>query len=356
MNKKLLSILTTAAVLSFSGAASAVTVYQNDSANLDVIGRVKVTINNNDVNEDHRMVGIARLGLEGKTKVNDYVSVFGHVLYEMAAQDVVDNDERFHIYNSWVGFDFNDFGSLQFGHFEDAFYKVSEVTDIFIDMGTAGSTYQGITDNDFGGRKDGVAMYSLDYNGFKFATSYQFRDASKYVNYGVGVTAGYEFQIGDNPLGFLAGYGHTEGLRSANGAGLSAEDNLYYGEDKNEWGISLYYGEMGAPGIYAAAMYNWGKLDKTYKTNGLEAVLSYTTPGTDWTFALGYEYLHNSDKNNSKIRFNSDKSVYSNAFTANVTYNLTSNFQIFSEYEFHAKNVRNDSTENMWELGLIYNF
>ncbi len=356
MKMKLLTLMTAAATLSLSSMAGALTVYQNDSANLDVIGRAKVTLNNNDVNADHRMVGIARLGLEGKTKVNDYVSVYGHVLYEMAAQDVIDDDERFHIYTGWVGFDFNDFGTLQFGHYEDAFYKVSEVTDVFEDFGTAGSTYQGISDNDFGGRKDGVAMYSLDYEGIKFAASYQFRDTSKFVNYGVGVTAGYEFQVGEHHLGFLAGYGHTEGLRTADGAGLSAEDNLYYGEDKNEWGISLYFGEMGAPGFYAAAMYNWGKLDKTYKTNGLEAVLSYTTPGADWNFTLGYAYLHNGDKDNSKIRFDSDRSNMSNAWTANITYNLTSNFQIFTEYEHQAKKVCNPESQNLWELGLIYNF
>lgn len=354
MNKKILA--TVIATVTTFGSANAATVYENDNGSFSVIGRAKVVLNNNAVDPDHRLVGIARLGVEGETKVNDHVSVFGHVLYEMAAQDVVDDDERFHIYNGWVGFDFKDFGKLTFGHMEDAYYKVSEVTDIFEDFGTAGATYQGLSDNDYGGRKDGVAMYELDYEGIKFAASYQFKHASAYVNYGVGVAAGYEFQIGDNPLGILAGYGHTEGLRSADGAGLSDDDNLYYGEDKNEWGISLYYGEMGAPGIYAAAMYNWGKVDKTYKTNGVEAVLSYTTPGSDWNFSLGYAYLHNGNKDKSKLRFHSDSSTVSNSWTGNITYNLTSNFQIFTEYEHHQKNIFNASNENLYEIGLIYNF
>ncbi len=355
MNKKLLSTIVAAASVIASAPSSAATVFENDTSNLSVIGRVKVQINNNDMDDKHRLSGIARLGVEGSTKVNDYVSVFGHVLYEMAAQEVVDNDERFKIYDGWVGFDFNDFGKLQFGHFEDAFYKVSEVTDVFIDLGTTGSTYQGLTDNDYGGRKDGVAMYELDYNGLKFAASYQFRDTSKFVNYGVGVTGGYEFEIGENPLGILVGYGHTEGLRTAPDAGLNP-DGLYYGEDKNEWGISLYFGEMGAPGIYAAAMYNWGKLDKTYKTNGVEAVLSYTTPGTAWNFTLGYAYLHNANKRETEALFGSDRSTVKNTWTGNITYNLTSNFQIFTEAEFHAKNVFLNETENLFEIGLIYNF
>ena len=356
MNKKLLSLLTASLLAAASTAAQGVTVFSNENANLDVIGRLKLTLNNNQYDPDHRLAGIARLGVEGKTKVNDYVSVFGHVLYEMAAQDVVDNDERFHIYTGWAGFDFNDFGQLSFGHMEDAYYKVSEVTDIFVDMGTAGATYQGRTDNDYGGRKDGVALYTVEAAGFKLAASYQFRHASKNVNYGVGVTGGYEFTIGDSALGILAGYGHTEGLRTAAGAGLSAEDNLYYGEDKNEWGISLYYGEMGAPGIYAAAMYNWGKLDKTYVASGVEAVLSYTTPGADWNFSLGYEYLNNSSKRKSELRFGSRHANISNVWTGNITYNLTSNFQIFTEAEHHASTIFNEGHENLFEIGLIYNF
>ena len=87
MNKKILSAAI-AAVLALSSASSnAATVFSIDTANLDVIGRMKINLNNNDANADRRLEGIARLGLDGKTKVNDYLSVYGQILYEIQAQE-----------------------------------------------------------------------------------------------------------------------------------------------------------------------------------------------------------------------------------------------------------------------------
>ncbi len=143
----------------------------------------------------------------------------------MAAQEVVPGDdgdnERFNIYYGFLGFDFKDFGTLTFGHMEDAYYKTHAPTYIYVDLGTQGSVYQGLTDNDYGGRKDGVVMYDLNYNGFILSLSYQLRDTFKYLNYAVGGTLGYEFEVGGQPLGFLAGYNHYDGLKSASGTGMA---------------------------------------------------------------------------------------------------------------------------------------
>lgn len=101
------------------------TVYENEGSSLDVIGRLKVNLNNNRLDPDHRLSAIGRLVVEGKPKVNDKVSVFGQLLYEMAAQEVVPGDdgdkERFNIYYGFLAFDFKDFGTLTFGHMEDAY-------------------------------------------------------------------------------------------------------------------------------------------------------------------------------------------------------------------------------------------
>lgn len=363
MKKNLLSLLVGVNILLGSSVATAVTVYDNEGSNLDVIGRVKVNLNNNRNDPDHRLSAIARLGVDGKTKVNDHVSVFGQLLYEMAAQDVVSGDDgdnqRFNIYYGWLGFDFNDFGTLTFGHMEDAYYNTHAVTDIYVDLGTQGSIYQGLSDNDYGGRKDGIAKYDLNYNGLILSLSYQFKDKSKYVNYAFGGTLGYEFEIGEQPLGFLVGYNHYDGLKSASNSGWQYEENegvlertLYNGADKNETALSVYYGSFGAPGFYAAFLYNFGKLENTYKGNGLEAVLSYTTPGADWTFAGSYATLHNAD---TKLT-GSKLSKLRNSWTGNITYNLTNNFQIYAEAEHRGKAVYQDNSENVATLGLIYNF
>ena len=92
MNKSLLAVAVSSALLC-SVSSQAATVYENEGSSLDVIGRVKVNLNNNRLDPDHRLSAIGRLGVDGKTKVNDKVSVFGQLLYEMAAQEVVPGDD-----------------------------------------------------------------------------------------------------------------------------------------------------------------------------------------------------------------------------------------------------------------------
>ena len=45
--------------------------------------------------------------------------------------------DKIKIRYGYVGFNFNEYGKLTFGRLEDAFYKVSKVTDIFWNWGTS---------------------------------------------------------------------------------------------------------------------------------------------------------------------------------------------------------------------------
>ena len=130
------------------------------------------------------------------------------------------------------------------------------------------------------------------------------------------------------------------------------EDGYFYGADKHEWALSAYWGSYGAPGMYMALVYNYGKLDHTYAGRGFEASLAYTTPQTDWTFMATYGYLHNEEKKLSR----NDKSVLSSKLGGEIIYNLTANFQIYTELERRYESVFVDESENAALLGLIYNF
>ena len=130
------------------------------------------------------------------------------------------------------------------------------------------------------------------------------------------------------------------------------EDGYFYGADKHEWALSAYWGSYGAPGMYMALVYNYGKLDHTYAGRGFEASLAYTTPQTDWTFMATYGYLHNEEKKLSR----NDKSVLSSKLSGEIIYNLTANFQIYTELERRYESVFVDESENAALLGLIYNF
>ena len=87
MNKNLLSLAAVAALAAAALPAQAANVYNTDGNSFNILGRVKVDINNNKANNDHRMDGTARLGASGVTKVNDNVNVFGYVMWDLSAQD-----------------------------------------------------------------------------------------------------------------------------------------------------------------------------------------------------------------------------------------------------------------------------
>ena len=339
------------AALSCLGAEAA-TVYSDDNVTFDLIGRVKVDLSNNDADSVHRLTQTARLGAYGKTKVNDAFSVYGKILYDLSAQEEQNAGDRINIRYCFAGFDFNDYGTLTFGRFEDAYYKSTSPTDLMINWGDGGVAYWRLTPNDYGGRRDGQVLYDVNYQGFFLSLSYQFRDVSKQIDHSYGGTFGYEYEsVLGKPLGFLAGFNRYSGYESNDRYGYR-ENGYFYGADKHEWAISSYWGTYGAPGLYTALVYNYGKLDHTYAGRGLEASVAYTTPEAAWTFMATYGYLHNKEKKLSR----NDKSVLSSKLSADIIYNLTSNFQIYTELERRYESVVLDESENAAVLGLIYNF
>jgi len=347
--KKILAVAVAAAF--YAGTAGAATVYSDDSSRLDILGRVKVDLANNDADAEHRMLQTARFGVYGKTAVTDGISVFGKLLYDLSAQDDKAED-RINIRYGFAGFDFGDYGTLAFGRFEDAYYKSTAPTDLFLNWGDGGVSYWKLSPNDYGGRLDGQVLYDVNYQGYFLALSYQFRDLSKQIDHSYGGTFGYEFEnVWGKPLGLMAGFNRYSGYESNNKYGYR-EDGYFYGADKHEWALSAYWGSYGAPGMYMALVYNYGKLDHTYAGRGFEASLAYTTPQTDWTFMATYGYLHNEEKKLSR----NDKSVLSSKLGGEIIYNLTANFQIYTELERRYESVFVDESENAALLGLIYNF
>ncbi len=352
---KKITLLELAAALLTTNLVYGATVFSSDDASLSIIGRGKINFNNNDADSKHRLSSTARLGVEGKTNVNDHLGLFSTVIYDLEAQDA-DVDKRLRIREAFIGFDFKDFGKLSFGRYRDGFYKTTSVTDLFIDYGKTAVSYWGLSSNDYGGRKDGQAKYDLKYNGFILSASYQFKQSNKFINYGVGGTIGYEFELpNSSPLGILAGYNHYDGLKSDSSSGWSSS-GLYYGADKNEAAVSLYYGTFAQPGLYLAAVYNHGKLENTYESNAIEAAISYTTPQKDWTFTAVYQYNHNADRDLTRKAFNRDNATLSGAWTAEIVYNLTPKFQIYTDLERRPESVIKKESDTRATLGFIYNF
>ena len=353
MNTKL-SLLAAAVLTVAASGAEAANVYSNEGTTLNIIGRMKVDLQNNDADANHRLAGTARLGASGTTKVNDNLSVFGYLMYDLQAQETNNANNTIRIRYGYAGFDFKDFGKLTFGRLEDAFYRVTKVTDIFWNWGKRGVTYWGFTGNDYGGRQDGQAIYELKHGGLSFLASYRFRDTNDDLSYGVGTSVGYAFDLGDDPLGFWLGYNHYEGRDSR----WNMVRNFYQGADKEEVAGSVYYGTRGAPGVYGAVVYNYGKLQNTYKGSGVNTVLSYTTPGQAFSFYGSFAYIWNHDKDLTKQapNVNSRSKRLSSFYNIGIDFNVTTNSVLYVEGEHRFKAAFNKKTANLLTLGFIYNF
>ncbi len=346
-----LCILPLVSLLVLSAGASAVEVYKSDTSSFEILGRVKTNLSNNDADPDHRLSGTARLGASGRTKVMDNFSVFGYLLYDLAAQETPDNNDKIKVRYGYAGFDLNYAGKFSFGRFENAYYKVTAVTDLLTDWGYTGVSYWGLAPNDFGGRLDGQAMYDFNLNGWFLAASYNFKDKSKHIEHGWSASTGYEFpDVFGNPLGVMAGYSRYKGLRDDE-YGYHA-DGFFYGADKTEYAVSFYYGTFGAPGFYAAAVYNHGWLKNTYRGDGCEVSLSYTTPGSAFTFLGTFGYMKNQRQDYTPFR----TSRLSNGWSFNVAWNPVTSFSVYSELEHRVHNAFKDENETKATLGLIYNF
>lgn len=344
------SALAASVSIALSAQANSANVYSDGGSNLDIIGRIKININSNDASSDKRLVGTARFGVQGATEVNENLNVFGTLLYDLQAQDAA-SDQRIKIRYGFVGFDFKNYGKIAFGRFEDAYYKVTAPTDNKIDWADSGVSWWGLSDNDYGGRTDGQAIYDFNRDGFLLSLSYRFRDRSKNVKYAVAGTVGYEFDFGDDygPLGFRIGANHVQGDDSGN----RTASGFLTGVNKDEFGASVYWGNFGAPGWYLAAVYNHAKLQDTYKGDGFEVDASYTTPGKDWTFATVFGYLKNQDKN---LDVGGRYGALSKGLTADIYYNLTAKFRIYVEYEHLWESSFSKESKSKATLGFIYNF
>ena len=213
MNKiKTAAIIAAAFVSAGAGAAE---VYKTDSASLSVYGRVKAEalngygyqkISAKTDKEDHPGFSLtSRLGVSGESKVNDFFSVFGNVIYDLNSEDGIDADDRLKIRFGYVGVRFGEYGELTAGHQLNAAYNALAHVDVFEHFGVAGN---GASLDTYGVgaavRQDGIIKFQEDnLNGFSYAVSYRFRDHGDNTKDGIAASFGYETPIG---LGFVAGY------------------------------------------------------------------------------------------------------------------------------------------------------
>ncbi|MCI6200444.1 MAG: porin [Proteobacteria bacterium] len=376
MNKIKTAALITAAFV--SAGAGAAEVYKTENASLSVYGRVKAEVLNGygyqkisakTDREDHPGFSLtSRLGVSGESKVNDFFSVFGNVIYDLNSEDGIDADDRLKIRFGYVGVRFGEYGELTAGHQLNAAYNALAHVDVFEHFGVAGN---GASLDTYGVgaavRQDGIIKFQEDnLNGFSYAVSYRFRDHGDNTKDGIAASFGYETPIG---LGFVAGYQYNKAIDDTPVYKVDENNGLLklagVTGDRTEAIFGAYYGTFDKPGFYAAASYDHTRLnspnglsdDETsgntaagFNGDGFDAVVSYTTPGGAFTIGADWGYF----KNNWA---NSDRDDAVNQITGIALWHVTDQAYGIIEYVDNFGDGEHRTAHQDWlSIGAVYNF
>lgn len=273
--KKSVIALAVGALVAATSAAQAATIYDKDGTQLAIGGRLQGRYVGTNVEPDGMqpasgdasLNASGRLSIEGRTHIAEGLDAFGYVEW-----DVADYEENFNFAAryAWVGLDFGSAGQFKGGTFEDAFYYVEEVMDIFEDMG--GLSIPGMDD-----KMQGNLMYSWSDFGVDVNVSYQtskgrFYEGGNYwgaLNTDAGqasmiegafaISAGYSTpDVAFGPISVRLGYGFTEYSSHKNSSGSYVNETSYGGllDQSYKYGISVAWGEFGE-GPYVALTYNY---------------------------------------------------------------------------------------------------
>ncbi|MBL1377111.1 porin [Zobellella iuensis] len=317
--KKTILALTIPAL--FATSASAVTVYSDQGAQVDVYGRIQYDIgelkgaNNEDIGGD----GKARLGVNVKYNVNNDVDLIGKFESEVAAES--SQNGKFNSRYAWAGFRFMGTTDLTFGKSENPFVQLSDVTDIFNLWGASAYSHNW--------RVDDQIRVSYADQGFDLRAAYAFADDNR-TSDTVGaknqysLSAGYAFATGPGELGLVAAY--------------EARNSNEVNSDEEEWGLGANFS---IDGFYFGATYGETDFDAGSDERFWEVAASYNVDA--WT--LGAAYNNRKETQGAK-----DKLV--DEYLLAVQYALNSKAKLYGEYVINDLSNSNDR----YGVGIQYNF
>ncbi|MCC4263025.1 porin [Oceanimonas baumannii] len=329
--KKTILALTIPAL--FATSASAVTVYSDEGAQVDIYGRIQYEAGSLGYQsakeaENFGGVGEARLGVNVKYMLNNDVDLIGKLEWQVAAEKT--DGSKFDSRYAWAGFRFMDTTELTVGRVQSPYAQLLDYTDVlnvFGGMAAYGSEL-GTTD-----KVDDMVRVAYADNGLDLRAGYSFNDADKQdgnlsEENRWSVSAGYTLPMG---LGFGAAY---EQIAFGNGA------------DQDNWIAGVNYT---LDGLYVAALYTAQEKDVVGggkdETEGYELHAQYNVDA--WTLLAQYSY-EEFDAAGPGGKFDSI-----DAWTLGVQYDLTSKAKLYGEYVINDNDKKQD---DLYGIGIQYNF
>ncbi|MCD9537430.1 porin [Photobacterium carnosum] len=328
MNKNLIALAVAAAT--FSGAASAATVYSDDTSSLAIGGRIEARALG--LNGNIQDISRARINIDGQTKINDDLTAIGFFEHEFktdqSATDGEHNDSNSADgetdYNRYlyVGVKSNTYGQLVYGKADGSLGMITDFTDIMENFGAEASNKIAAAD-----RTTNNLAYTGVFGGLTVKTNYVANgktDDSQNNTTGFSVATKYDF---NNGLAAGIGYGQQKNQDVNN---LTAKQAFA--------STSYTLGNLYVAGLYQYAKnvgYQYSHNDASNQDNtyqGFSLASSYTINKV--VLRSTYNFMENTD---SKIKM-------ANALDFDATYFLTSNFRTYAGYTINLLN-KTDATK-----------
>ena len=359
--KKTILALTIPAL--FATSASAVTVYSDEGAQVDIYGRVQYEAGEMKFQADKKTAnnfggeGEARLGVNMQYALNNDVDLIGKLEWQVVAEgDDATGSDSLDTRYAWAGFRFVDTTELTFGRSQDPYALVMYHHDIFNIFG-AKTSYGTIDGGLVSDKVDDQIRVSYANNGLDLRAAYAFADDDKADgNNGKenqwSAAAGYTLPMG---LGFAAAYEQQNwGTRikptsySFNNTTGKIEPSAFStanGDyDFDAWMAGVNYT---IDGFYVAAAYTQQQLEndvEKVETKGYEVTATYNVDA--WTLLA--QYSAEETEETGAADFDSV-----DAITLGAQYDLTSKAKLYAEYEI---NDDDENRDDRYGVGIQYNF
>ncbi len=334
-----------------STAASAATVYDKDGTVLNVNGRIEAqwynagsysNMTGKTGNNDSSIYNWARMGLDGRSKLNDYATAFGKMEFDVADgdRDIKEKDDKtgMSARDQFIGVDFGKFGKIQTGRYKSLLQTVVAVTDVLAGDGESGKTFV-IGDE----RNAGKLTYTWNGYGFLFGAEYQsakngYKDHGPKFNVesGYSVIAGYTTPaVLFGPISIKAGYSYMNGQDDPM---AKLAEGVELVDSQDGWVASLSWGVPSA-GWYFAGEYST-KTTEYYVVNnvkeldleqsGFEIVGKYSF-ANGLSLATGYQY-ERAEQGKETIK--------SSQIPVVVEYNFNPNFKVYAQANFGVNSTK----------------
>ncbi|PSV24922.1 porin [Photobacterium kishitanii] len=370
MNKNLIALAVAAAT--FSGAASAATVYSDDTSSLAIGGRIEATgvlqqqadSNATDANihkASNEVVDMsrARVNISAKTQIADGIQGIGFFEKEFHSntdENARGADETRYVY---AGVNSDQYGQIVYGKADGSLGMLTDFTDIMAYSGSVvGGTKIAVAD-----RTNNNLAYNGTFGNLTFKANYVFAGAA-YDKAGNktdvhGFSTAAKYNVGDTGLALGLGYAEQRGQFKTDGVTNTGFDSH---QDRAEQSFAVASYTMGD--LYFGGLYKYGRRDgkvishaaganngAAVDTQGYEFAAAYTMGKTVFTTTYGFM----KDTSNKSGDYNE----LANALSVDGTYYFNSNFRTYVSYTYNFLNsekVGKVAASDQVVLGARYDF